>query len=139
MGALGKKLRSARGSDGSLTLLHWCPACGGPHGIRVEGPAPTWRFSGTHDAPSFEPSILCYTDDVEDEIGRPLPKPARRTLCHYFIRRGDERDLVMRGANIDPSKSYIDFCADSPHALRGKIVELPDWPYAPGTYGGIEE
>jgi hypothetical protein len=137
MGALGKKLRSARGSDGSRTLLHWCPACGGPHGIRVEGPAPTWRFSGTYEAPSFEPSILCFTNDVEDEIGRPLPKPVRRTLCHYFIRLGVE--LKTRGANLDDAKSYIDFCADSPHALRGKIVELPDWPYAPGEFGGIEE
>jgi hypothetical protein len=137
VGALGKKLRSARGSDGSRTLLHWCPGCDQPHGIRVEGPPPVWRFRGTYDAPSFEPSILCFTTHTTDDDDRPLPAPVRETLCHYFIRLGSE--LKARGANLDDAKSYIDYCGDSPHALRGKIVELPDWPYAPGTYGGIEE
>lgn len=47
---------------------------------------------------------------------------SKGTTCHYFIRAG-----------------RIEFCGDSPHALSGKTVDLPDWPYAPGTYGGIEE
>jgi hypothetical protein len=46
----------------------------------------------------------------------------QRTLCHYFIRAGK-----------------IEFCGDSPHNLAGQTVDLPDWPYAPNTYGGIEE
>lgn len=135
MGAVGKKLRTARGSDGTRTLLHWCPACKGPHGIRIEGPAPTWSFNGDYRAPSFSPSVLCFTTD--DDEGEPLPSGQRRTLCHYFVRRGVE--LASRGANLDPAKSYIDFCGDCPHELRGKIIELPDWPYAPGAFGGIEE
>lgn len=115
--------------------MHWCPGCGGPHGIRIKGPPPVWSFNGDFDAPSFQPSVLCFT--TNDEEGMPMPTGQRRTLCHYFIRRGAE--LAERGANLDPKKSYIDFCGDSPHELRGKIVELPDWPYAPGEYGGIED
>lgn len=133
MGAVGKKLRRAVGDGGKhVRLMHWCPGCKEPHGITIEGGPPTWSFNGDYEMPSFQPSVLCFTDY---EGGQRLA--ARRTLCHYFIRTGFE--LADRGANLDPHKSYIDFCGDSPHELRGKIVELPDWPYAPGTYGGIEE
>lgn len=124
MGAVGKKLRQAVG-DGKVTLLHWCPGCNGPHGITIDGGPPTWLFNGDYHEPEFSPSILCFTS--YDEEGEKLPDGRRRTLCHYFIRRGAA--LADRGANLDPAKSYIDFCGDSPHALRGKIVELPDWPY----------
>lgn len=44
------------------------------------------------------------------------------TLCHYFIHDG-----------------RIEFCGDSPHALAGKTVDIPEWPYAAGAYGGIED
>lgn len=136
MGALGRKLRTATG-EGEKLILHWCPGCKGPHGIRVAGGPPVWSWNGDADAPSFSPSILCFTDDPEDDHGNPLPAPRRITLCHYFIKRGSE--MHDRGANLDPAKSYIDFCGDSPHELRGKIVELPDWPYAPGEFGGVED
>lgn len=136
MGALGRKLRSARGTDGRR-LLHWCPGCSEVHSIRVEGSPPVWRFSGTYDAPSFEPSVRVFVTHTTDDDDRPLPRPVEETLCHYFIKTGAQ--LAGRGANLDPNKSYIDFCGDSPHDLRGKIVELPDWPYEPGRYGGIEE
>jgi len=43
-----------------------------------------------------------------------------KTLCHHFVRGGN-----------------IEFCTDSPHALAGKTVPLPDWPYAEGEYGGV--
>jgi len=46
----------------------------------------------------------------------------RGTTCHYFITDGK-----------------IEFCGDSPHKLAGQIVDLPDWPYSPGAYGGIED
>lgn len=140
MGAVGKKLRRAVGSwDGKphVRLMHWCPACREVHGFTVEGGPPTWSFNGDFEMPSFMPSMLIFVTETEDDEDRPLPAPRKRTLCHYFVRTGFE--LAGRGANLDPYRSYIDFCGDSPHELRGKIVELPDWPYAPGTYGGVED
>lgn len=124
-------------------LLHWCPGCDSPHGIIIENSEgrPIWKFDGNYNAPTFEPSVRCYTTETTDDNDRPLPKPIERTLCHYFIKAGSDPLLAQRepGRMFDPGKSYIDFCGDSPHALAGKIVELPDWPYAPGTYGGIDE
>lgn len=113
------KLRTARGRD-TKSLMHWCPGCNEAHSIRIEGGPPVWTFDGDYEKPTFAPSILCFT--TYDDEGDPLPGGQRRTLCHYFIRSG-----------------MIEFCGDSPHALAGKTVELPDWPYQPGTYGGIEE
>jgi hypothetical protein len=123
MGAIGTKLRSARGADGSHQLMHWCPGCDEPHGIRIEGPSgPKWSFNGNYDRPTFAPSILCFTTETTDDDDKPLPAPVRRTLCHYHVRDG-----------------RIEFCGDSPHKLTGQTVDLPDWPYAPGTYGGLDE
>lgn len=82
--------------------------------------------------------MLITVIETEDDNEQPLPQPVRRTLCHYFIKTGAELTNRDPGRVFDPGKSYIDFCGDSPHALSGKVVELPDWPYAPGTYGGIE-
>lgn len=111
----GKKLRMASSADGSdRRLMHWCPGCEEPHGIRVVGGPPVWAFDGNYDSPTFAPSILCYTTDPDTN--------QRETLCHYFIRSG-----------------MIEFCGDSPHKFKGQTVPLPDWPYAPGSYGGIEE
>jgi hypothetical protein len=140
MGAIGKKLRRAIGNwDGKphVRLMHWCPGCAEVHGITVEGGPPTWAFNGDYEAPAFEPSVRIFITHTKDDDDRLLPAQVQETLCHYFIRTGAQ--LLNRGANVDPAKSYIDFCGDSPHDLRGKIVELPDWPYDPETYGGIEE
>ena len=123
MGAVGKKLRRAVG-QGTVSLMHWCPACDEPHGIRISGPAPTWAFNQDYDAPSFHPSVLCFT--TFDHEGMPLPFGQKRTLCHYFLHRGSE--LKQHGANLEPKRSYISYCGDCPHEMRGKIVELPDWP-----------
>jgi hypothetical protein len=125
MGAIGKKLRRARGMGEyakELLLLHWCPGCDEPHGIRIEGRegSPKWTFNGNFDRPTFSPSVLNFT--IYDDEGEPLPQGQRRTLCHYFITDGQ-----------------IQFCGDSPHELAGQTVDLPDWPYAPGTFGGIED
>jgi hypothetical protein len=121
MGAIGKKLRSASGAGGHRSLLHWCPGCDEPHGIRIEGQGgPKWTFNGDYDKPTFAPSVRCFTNRSVD--GDRLPEGQTRTLCHYFIRDG-----------------RIEFCGDSPHKLAGQTVDLPDWPYAPGSYGGIDE
>lgn len=82
--------------------------------------------------------MLIFVTETEDENEQPLSQPVRRTLCHYFIKTGaDLQSMEQRG--LDPSKSYIEFCGDSPHKLSGQTVELPDWPYKPGEYGGIDE
>lgn len=81
-----------------------------------------WTFNENYERPTFSPSVLISIDDDEDEHGNELPAPVRRTLCHYFITDGQ-----------------IVFCGDSQHHLSGQTVPLPDWPYAQGTYGGIDE
>jgi hypothetical protein len=128
MGATGTKLRQAVGT-GQKMLMHWCPGCNEPHGIRIEagadfpnGRPPLWTFDGNYASPTFSPSIRCFTTETTDDDDRPLPAPIQRTLCHYFIKAGK-----------------IEFCGDSPHKLAGQTVDLPDWPYAPGTFGGIHE
>ena len=84
-----------------------------------------WTFDGNYEKPTFAPSILCYTeydDDAEGDLPVKLPNGQRKTLCHYFIREG-----------------MIEFCGDSPHAFAGQTVELPEWPYVAGAYGGVED
>lgn len=66
--------------------------------------------------------MLIFVTHTTDDNDNPLPAPVKETLCHYFIRSGK-----------------IEFCGDSPHKLSGQTVDLPDWPYAAGSYGGIEE
>jgi Family of unknown function (DUF6527) len=123
----GKKLRDATNFDGTVKrVLHWCPGCEEVHAINIgNNGGPVWTFNGDYERPTFSPSILCFTtyDEGDDENDpKPLPAGQRRTLCHYFIRDGK-----------------IEFCGDSPHALAGQTVDLPDWPYAKGTYGGIQD
>lgn len=123
MPQLGTKLRQASGG-GRVMLMHWCPGCDGPHGIIIENAEgrPIWTFDGNYDRPTFTPSVRCFTTETTDDQDKPLPAPVERTLCHYFITAG-----------------RIIFCGDSPHALAGQTVDLPDWPYAPGAYGGIDK
>jgi hypothetical protein len=116
------KLRKATGSD-CMRIMHWCPGCNEVHGYRINAPdRPSWSFDGNWENPTITPSMRIFVTETEDENERPLPHPVERTLCHYFITAGK-----------------IIFCGDSPHALAGQTVDLPDWPYAPGTYGGIDE
>lgn len=113
------KLRKTEAAGGFKSIMHWCPGCEEVHGIRVAGPTgPKWTFNEDYENPTFSPSILLFT--TYDDEGMPLAPGERRTLCHYFIRNGK-----------------IEFCGDSPHALAGRTVDIPDWPYKNGAYGGI--
>lgn len=99
--------------NGTIAFF-WCPGCEQLHGVNVdpedsEDNRPRWKWDGSMDAPSFEPSILCFTSRAPD--GSRLPEGQRRTLCHFFVRGG-----------------MIEFCGDSPHKLSGKTVPLPDIP-----------
>ncbi len=42
--------------------------------------------------------------------------------CHSFLRDGS-----------------LEFLSDCTHALAGQTVPLPDWPYAEGAYGGVDD
>lgn len=101
MSALGRKLRQCEGG----ILLYWCPGCDHAHGVWTTQPNPysgsTWSWNGNIDRPTFSPSVHCFSESGGQ----------RRTCCHHFVRDG-----------------RIDFCGDSPHALRGQSVELPNWP-----------
>lgn len=111
MSQIGSKLRRASGRLGHVQMMHVCPGCDEVHGYMIASPdgGPVWQFNGDFDKPTFTPSML-------------RSSPHRDRVCHYFITDGK-----------------IQFCGDSTHHLSGQTVDLPDWPYAPGTYGGIDE
>ncbi len=94
---------SARLARSGNRLWHWCPACASLHAYVIEAPeGPVWTWNGDAERPTLAPSMLCF---------HPLPGGHRRTLCHYFLTDGQ-----------------LQFCGDSPHALAGKTVPLPDLP-----------
>lgn len=121
MGAVGKKLRSVVGGDRYKGIAHWCPACEEVHVFKIAGVGSSWTFDGNYDAPTLHPSMLISSNWDGKSMQR-FPNGEVRTLCHYFLQGGK---LV--------------YCSDSPHKLSGQSTDLPDWPYASGTYGGIEE
>ena len=91
------------------SLLYFCPGCKETHSVVVQA----------EEGPVW---------DFNGDYDKPTVSPSVRhfdadgTFCHYFIRDGK-----------------IEFCGDCEHELNGQTVDLPDWPYAPGTYGGIDE
>jgi hypothetical protein len=107
MGMLSNKLRNMQGNAGRR-IGWWCPGCDQLHAVAVDGPH-AWQWDGNVEAPTISPSVRCFTT-VDDE-GKPLPDGGQRTLCHCFVKAGQ-----------------IEFCGDSPHALAGKTVPLPDLP-----------
>lgn len=110
------KTRLARGLDGELMVLFWCPGCDIYHGPRVEGGASQWGWNRDRDRPTFTPSILVRgTQRLTDEelarvqAGEPFePKPL---VCHTFVTDG-----------------RIQFLSDCTHALAGQTVDIPDDP-----------
>lgn len=105
---------------------HWCPGCNSGHEIDTEQPngnGAIWSFNGNMERPVFAPSINSRWGSYVD------PKCEHKGgVCHYHIRDG-RADDAARGAGGDMTgKAVIDYCADSTHALSGKVVELPDIP-----------
>ena len=87
---------------------HQCPACDETHQYVVGAPGQHWGFNNDFQKPSFTPSMLIATNaprSPEEKLHR-----VTYTQCHYFVRNG-----------------MIEYCADSPHALAGKSVPLPEW------------
>lgn len=125
MSAIGTKLRRI-GSNPSYSggLAHWCPACAEVHVFTIEGKnssGAAWTWNGNIDKPTFTPSMLIRTGPRPTvPVGR--PDAGRVDVCHYILTDG-----------------VINYCGDCTHGLAGQSVPLPDWPYKPGAYGGIEE
>jgi hypothetical protein len=71
-----------------------------------------WHFSDVSD----------HADDVRPrgQSRLRLSAPHRNAICHFFIRAGK-----------------LDYCGDSTHVRAGQMVDMPEWPYAEGEYGGV--
>ncbi len=110
MASLGRFLRRAACAD-RQRIIYFCPACDSAHQIALAPGSPAWTFDGNIEAPTFSPSNLCSWSGSDGE-----------EVCHHFVRAG-----------------RIEFCPDCTHAMRRQTVPLPEFPYAPNTYGGIEE
>lgn len=85
----------------------YCPACKECHWVAVGprslwGSQPMWAFNGDFKKPTINPSLL---------VTHKTPNGERR--CHSFIRDGN-----------------IQYLGDCTHDLRGKTVEIPDFPEA---------
>lgn len=107
------KIRKVQGGG----QIFFCPGCQGAHALNLGAWKVRWEYNGDPDKPTFSPSLLVTYEgaDADDEHGLP-------SRCHSFIRDG-----------------MIQFLGDCTHALKGQTVEIPEWPHAPGAYGGIEE
>ena len=112
----GAKLRRISSQAGEpVGYLHWCPGCKCAKAIHVQKPSTytgaQWTFDGNFEAPTFSPSILCFSQGGKWEGDKWVREGPRITTCHYFIRNG-----------------MIQFLSDCAHALAGQTVPLPDWP-----------
>jgi hypothetical protein len=95
--------------------IFYCPGCGSTHSLRVTGDQrPRWTYNGNEARPTFTPSVLVTYQDLSGE--------GRDERCHSFVTDG-----------------RIQFLADCTHELKGQTIDLPEWPYAPGAYGGLQE
>lgn len=117
-------------TDGSPVIF--CPGCKSTHLLRLG----VWSYNGNAERPTFSPSLLftsghyvrgeegkpCWCTFEQRFPGRKLPESIGCHRCHSFVRDG-----------------MMQFLGDTSHSLAGQTVPVPDWPYAPGTYGGIQE
>ena len=85
----------------------WCPGCDGIHVLHRVNVSEGWTWDGNVEAPTISPSVL-------------VSGGGEGIVCHTFIKAGQ-----------------IEFLGDCTHALKGRTVPIPDWPYAEGEYGGV--
>lgn len=110
-------MKRVRLIDKNRSLWFECPGCGENHGVTIAGPGvphPCWKWNGSLEAPTLEPSVLRKgTKSLSEaevqaylDTGKlPAPTPY---VCHSFIRDGQ-----------------IEFLSDCTHAMAGKTVPLP--------------
>lgn len=96
--------------------VFYCPGCETTHAVNSNPNGPSWAYNGDAASPTFRPSILITVRWSADD---PTEKDE---VCHSFVTAG-----------------RIQFLNDCTHALAGQTVDIPAWPHAPSTYGGIEE
>lgn len=97
-------------------LTFWCPGCDRAHSVNSNQNGLRWSFNGDMERPTFEPSILVTTRRSQQE------SDWKDDICHSFVRDGQ-----------------IQFLGDCTHALAAQTVPLADWPFAAGTYGGLDD
>lgn len=97
-------------------LVFWCPGCNSTHAINTQPERARWSYNESPDRPTFTPSVMVTTRWSLSDLGE------KDDVCHSFVTDG-----------------RIQFLDDCTHALAGQTVDIPEWPHAPGTYGGIEE
>lgn len=88
-----------------------CPGCGFVHGVPRDG---RWTFNGDICKPSFSPSLIERTGTAGQTHDQAAATGWSR-VCHSVI------------APVD-GVAMIGFQSDCTHGLRGRIVELPDYP-----------
>lgn len=97
------KLHPAANDDGQIVgFAFQCVGCEHAHIFYVAGPV-TWTCDGDQRSPTFTPSLLNTCDD--------------------------HPDLKQRRCHLNLTKGQICYHGDCSHDLRGKAVDLPDWPY----------
>lgn len=98
--------------------------------VRIENS----RDGFAHYCPGCKSTHIIYTKGSgtiwswDGNVDAPTVTPSVRifignkTLCHYYLKGGK-----------------IDFLGDCAHELKSQSVDLPDWPYKPGEYGGVKD
>lgn len=84
-----------------------CPGCKTFHSIDTNG-ALKWKWNGSLELPTFEPSVLCWLEHNKDEDEEER-KYVDSRRCHSFVRDGK-----------------IQFLDDCGHELAGQTVDLPE-------------
>jgi len=109
MSAMGSKLRNIGRSEEYKAFAHFCPGCKEIHVI---------TYKSDHGP------VWKWDGNIETPTCQPSIRlfVGDKTICHYFLKAGN-----------------IEYCGDCEHELSGKTVPLPDWPHAPGAYGGVED
>ena len=92
----------------------FCPGCQEPHSIRTKGQT-VWGVSGEMDYLTFTPSLLVHMPDPDN------PRVDLKR-CHSYIREG-----------------LIQFLSDCSHGLKGRTIDIPDWPSDWNAGGAIDE
>ena len=99
----------------SPDYLFFCPGCGNAHGVwttKRNGVGSVWKFNGSMDKPTFEPSLLVNaTRDITPEEHRRIMDGEKLNIpkvrCHSYVRNGQ-----------------IEYLGDCTHALAGKTVPM---------------
>lgn len=115
MGGEMSVIKTYTGPDGNETdyAFFYCPGCQHPHAVRTNGNY-RWEWNLSVEKPTFSPSLLVIKPD-------PNNQEIDLERCHSYVIDGK-----------------IKFLSDCTHDLRGKTVDLPEFP-EDWKIGGEEE